>query len=492
MIKKIFKKITKLPVKVYNKFTTNNFKKPVGVKILNDEYFLLEDKIYLASADQFEGLKGIVEGPNVMQCKNFYSVIGGLGGLNILARLEQLDSIVFFDLNPYMAKICELIFEVIKNCETRDEFISLIYLRDFSSKKYFVTNQHEYYSKPVDQALLNKLKSKIKKDLFDLYMKAYYPYILDPMVQKYDGISLHCTTLRVFHEAPRNGVMTYPFLTREEMAANKMVSVNSFFFGKGWLKNEERFIKVKNHLKNKNLSIITRSIYELEFKPFSGLYASNVFNGDEKGYPETVYKFEWMLMYGKKSNYLELEYKLPGSRLIKISKVYGEGESDTHKSCCELLNDHFDLENERFLEVIYPHVSEGMVFGFRFYKGYTPINVEEFVNLKTPGGKMPKIIGIHMLMGNHCDTAIWKKAVLKAFEFGEKIFIFEHRRNCTDWPEWDVEADWIMPEIEIDRFLLELSDGWKKYGAANKYGEADDIRNICWIIKKRSEAASDK
>ncbi len=486
MIRKIIKKITKIPGKVYNKFLKKSFEKPAGVKMLNDEYFLSEDKIYLASADQFEGIKRVVEGSAVLQCKNFYSVIGGLGGLNILARLDRLDSIVFFDLNPYMPKICELMFKIIENCETRDEFISLIYLRDFSSKKYFVTNQHEYYSLPVEQGILKKLNKILNKDLFELYMRVYYPYILNPVIDNYDGVSLHCTILKIFHEAPCDGVMTYPFFTREDLKAGGMSCVNSFFFGKGWLKNEERFNSVKNHLKNPNLSIITRSIYDLDFKPFSGLYASNVFDGNEKGYAETVYKFEWMLMYSRESRYLKLEYKLPGPRLIEVSKVYGDGDGNTHKTCCELLDAHFDLNGERFLEVIYPHISEGMIFGFRFYKGYTPINVEEFINLKNTDKQWPKIIGIHMLMGNNCEIDIWKRAVLKAFEFGEKIFIFEHRKDCTDWPEWDVEADWIMPEIEIDRFLLSVSDNWKKYGVANRYGEADDIRNICWMLERKS------
>jgi hypothetical protein len=447
-------------------------------------YFIGQDKIYLASADQFAGMREIVEADNILPCSFFYSVIGGLGGLNVLARLDGLEEVTLFDINPFAIETCRLVLEIIKNAENRDSFISMIYARNFDSARFSCENQDSFYALKLEQNRLERLKQSLPEELYECYMRVYFPYIQNPTQDKYDGASRHCTRLTVFHEAPIDGVMSYPFIAREKLMRRHITSVNSFFFGKGWLANEERYQRVRKYILMNRVKIQTRSIFELGFKPHSGLYASNLLDGREKNFSELIYKFSWVLWYSKKTHYLKLEYLIPGNRLIPFDKIYGKAVKNPHQSCCDLLNDHFNLNKDAFIEVIQPHIQEGMNYGFRFYAGQFPISVEDFLNKDLSETKIPNIIGIHILMGGGCLPDIWKKVVIKAVKSGKTIFLFEHRKECKDWPEQDVNDANILPEAEIDKFLLSLGDKWHKYGAANKWGDILDIRNICYLIRR--------
>jgi hypothetical protein len=469
--------------KQYIKRTIKNFL----YKISNNptDYFKDPHKVYLASADQFAGMASIYERESLLQCKHFYSVIGGLGGLNILSRMQYLESITFFDINPFSIKICELLFRIIKSSNSRDEFISLVYARCFDSKKFSIENQAIFYNLPLDANILSRLENILGKDLYEIYTSVYIPYISSPPTDLYTGFSIHCTRLTIFHEAKLNDIMVYPFEKRESMRKKRLSSVNSFFFGKGWLKSEESFIAVKNHLISSRVTIINQSIFDLNPQPHSGLYASNVFEGSEEKFDSLISRFSWTLWYSRQTEYLKLEYIYPSDRVIPITKVYGRGCRNVHKTCCYLLNDTVQLESKKFLEVIHPHATEGMNYGFRFYQGQCPISVDQFLKSDFLIDQLSfiEIIGIHILLGGGCPVQKWKDVVLKAVSSQKPVFLFEHRKNCSDWPEDDVDLSNILPEKEIDNFLLSISRRWQKYGTANSKGNIKDIRNICWVLK---------
>jgi hypothetical protein len=446
-------------------------------------YFQAADKVYLASADQFKGMEKLVESQEILQCEHFYSVIGGLGGLNILSRLNAPKTIHFFDINPHTINICHLIIKVILISDKRDDFITNMYGRVFDSNKYSFANQEEYYSLPVEADLLETLRQKVGEEDYKTYEKFYLPYIEDPMKDVYDGESIHCTRMPIFHEARANEVMTHPFIGRSELKAKGITSINSFFFGKGWLKNEERFIQVKKNLIDSKVVVSAASIFNLNPPRNSGLYASNVLDGDEKQFEELIKNFTWTLWYSRRSRYLQLEYMLHEERLLPFQQVYGKGIKDTHRSCCQLLDEQFDLNKQDFLEIIEPHITEGINYGFRFYSGQQTISVSEFIEKYFDDSSLPEIIGIHILMGGGCPIDTWKQVVTKALSYKRDVFIFEHRKECRDWPEWDVNPDDILPEKDIDKFLLSLTGSWRKFGTANKKGNSKDIRNICWILR---------
>ncbi|MEO0683546.1 MAG: hypothetical protein AAFY76_00515, partial [Cyanobacteria bacterium J06649_11] len=258
---------------------------------------------------------------------------------------------------------------------------------------------------------------------------------------------------------------------------------NSFFFGKGWLKNEDSFRKVKENLFNADVSIQTESIFRVSPRESSGLYASNVLEGTERNFRQITQKFLWSLWYSRRSNYLQLEYVDPKHRYIPFKKVYGKNVADSHRSCCQLIDNTLNLGQQKFLEIIEPHITEEMNYGFRFYDGQIPINVNNFLQQPISQNENYNFIGIHILMGSGCPINRWKTVARKALSSNKTVFIFEHRKDCSDWPEWDVNPKDILPEKEIDEFLLSLTNNWVKFGTANRKGSISDVRNICWIRK---------
>ena len=338
------------------------------------DYFTKPDKVYLASADQFKGMEPIVEGEGVLQCRHFYSVVGGMGGLNILARLKNLDTITFFDINPHAVEIGRLVVELIKHAPDRDTFVSLIYGRLFDGVAYDVATQDQYYALPIEPEWTERVLTAVGPDLFKLYQEAYSPYIENPLVDQYEGISVHCTRLPLYHDAPIDGVMTHPFVERSALKEHRVTSVNSFFYGKGWLKDEARYQRVRQHLLSCEVSFAADSLEALNPPMHSGLYTSNILGAEPSAESyaairAVVEKFMWMLWYSHATNYLEMEYAFPPERLIPLERVYGAGIRDTHHTCEMVLDDCFDLNAKPFLEVIQPHATYGMEFGFRFYDG---------------------------------------------------------------------------------------------------------------------------
>ena len=192
----------------------------------------------------------------------------------------------------------------------------------------------------------------------------------------------------------------------------------------------------------------------------------------------------WTLWYSRPTNHTQLEYLFPKKRLIPMMKRYGASIKNPHQSCCNVLDDHFNLNKQPFLEIIQPHVTEGMNYGFRFYEGQHPVSVQDFLSDDFISHDPWEIIGIHILMGGGCPVDIWKQVAIKAIKLGKTVFICEHRKECTDWPEWDVNPNTILGEKDIDEFLLSLDGGWHKYGAANKRGKIKNIRNIFWILRR--------
>ena len=63
------------------------------------------EHVYLASADNYLGFQLFFEKHKVRQCEHYYTVVGGLGGLNLLPHLNELKSITFFDDVPFVITV---------------------------------------------------------------------------------------------------------------------------------------------------------------------------------------------------------------------------------------------------------------------------------------------------------------------------------------------------------------------------------------------------
>ena len=61
----------------------------------NAKYYKGIDKVYLASADQFKGMEKIIEQKNFPKCENFFTVIGGMGGIKRPFQIEEFKKCYF-------------------------------------------------------------------------------------------------------------------------------------------------------------------------------------------------------------------------------------------------------------------------------------------------------------------------------------------------------------------------------------------------------------
>lgn len=459
--------------------------------------------VYLASADQFEGLAQVLAEP-IPSVERYYSVIGGMGGLNILSRIEAPREIVFFDINKYTIDIAKIHVALIAESQDRFDFISLYFQRSFTSR-YTPQNINDYLGVPVEPAYRSRVLAALGEDLFSTYEYYYLPFINSSDSEKavYGSRTHHCTSLRIFHYAPIGGVMTWPFASPEKLEAHKATSTNSFFFGRGWLGDDESFLRVKTTLATAKVSFVACGIDNLKLDLNCGVYASNIPYGDEPYLSDLINSARWMIWYSKESQWLRAQLVSqhettppapPNSPSTDNTQrppliLAGEGIRDTHKSCCEGMRRFFDPDQIVFLEIIEPPDESGHNYGFRFFAGQIPITVGEFLKEDEACLAEYPIIVFHILLG--CGTSIqaWKACLEKALAICGYVLVVEHRQACTDWPEPDVDPDTLLPEERIEEILQTTGLLRGKCHVANKSGSLGDPRNIIWALNRESSVA---
>jgi hypothetical protein len=412
-----------------------------------------------------------------------------MGGLNVLARLDGLESLTFFDINPDAARVCHIYLDLIRGARGRDDFVSLLYGRTFDSARFGPHNVRDYYALPPDPALQRRARELLGAERFADYRRIYAPYLRDPSRDTYDGVTLHATRMPLFHDAPADAVMTYPFYGRLEMKLRRLSSVNSLFMGKGWLAGDERFARVQHHLALPT-RIVIAPLHELQPPPDAGLYASNVVDRDYPGLRPALARFAWTIAYSPLSGYRHADYIPAERRELPLRAVYGAGVPDPHRSCCLLLEAELDLASAEFMEVVQPHPEHGMKTGFRFYAGQRAIAVDEFL-ARDEAAPVPAILGIHILLGAGVPLARWRQTVARAVRLvaagrARALFVLEHHKASLDWPEDDVDYANLADEAALDRELLQLHPRWDKVGAASITGDATNVRNLCWILRRPS------
>jgi len=441
--------------------------------------------VYLASADQWLGFEAFFKKNHLMQCDVFYCAIGGLGGLNLLPYLDRVEKIVFYDVNIYAARIADLQFQLIRYCSSVDEYISLIYQRPFDSSKYNFDNQGDFLQLPVNAKYNQKLREILTPQAYETYRYFYFPYILKLPSLLYDGPTIHCTHLLPFFESNKltDSVVSGPF-------SNSSVNVNTFYVGKGWLSSDETFLAVRSHLSNSKLEVLIGDIAKV--RPAGkcpGIYTTNIYSTHPEfdGYKRFIHLFRWMIGYDDNTDY-EVQYYVNDKTegMVEYNKLIGAGNGNPHATCCQAIDNLLDLHNNQFLEVIEPHPTEGMNYGFQYYRGQKRISVKDYLKTTVTG---EQIIAVHILLGSGVSHQVWKNVCRKAVrESNHYVLIFDHRKECTDWPEWDVHTDNLLPHKKLDQFIYSLDHRWEKYGMPNVKGDINDIRNIMYFLEKSGQS----
>ncbi|MCD6304786.1 MAG: CapA family protein [Deltaproteobacteria bacterium] len=443
------------------------------------------DLVYLASADQWLGMEPFFKKNDLMQCDVFYSVIGGLGGLNFLPHLRQLQKIVFYDVNAYAARIVDLQLQLIASSETIDEYISLVYQRPFDRHRFTFENQLQYLSAPIDPGLSQKLTRSLSAEAMATYRYFYHPYIKYLPNPLFKGPTIHCTHLLPFFESNKiTDPLVHPF-------NNCQPNINTFYVGKGWLKNDQIFSLVRRRLTDCAVEVRIGDIAQIIPEgSFPGIYTTNIYNTDKNsdfcGYLGFIGRFKWMVGYDDFTDF-QVHYYVDESKegMVPYEAVVGANNRDPHANCCAAIDRLIDLNSHPFLEIIEPHPTEGMNYGFRLYRGQQRISVADYLNKDCRGAQ---IIVLHILLGAGVDHRRWRRICEKAVsESARFVLLFEHRRECTDWPEWDVHSDNLLSHRDIDRYLYSLDYRWRKFGTPNLQGDVRDIRNLFYFLDKKQK-----
>ncbi len=438
--------------------------------------------VYLASADQWLGFEAFFRKNDLMQCDVFYSVIGGLGGLNLLARLKPLKKIVFYDANIYAARILDLQLQLIRHCSSVEQYISLIYQRPFDRSKYTFDNQADYLRLPLEERYAESLERVLTADAHSTYRHFYLPYIVRGHEPLHDGPTCCCTSLLPFFESAS---VTDPLVSG--LGAD-CVNINTFYVGKGWLGSDETFRVVRSHLLESETEVRIGDIAEIRPEgDFPGIYTTNIYDTRRRtGYTKFSHLFGWMIGYDDSANWEVCYYPTASAEgMVRYAKLIGAGNRNPHATCCEAIDGLLDLNANKFLEVIEPPPSEGMKYGFRFYAGQKPIKVQDYLSGDFTG---EKIIAVHILLGGGTPQEHWRKVCRKAVaEAEDHVLIFEHRKECGDWPQRGVYHDNLPTHSRLDQFIYSLDYRWKKYGIANVRGDIGDVRNILYYLDKSQE-----
>lgn len=451
-------------------------------EIREDVYRWSNPKLaYLASADQWLGFEAFFKKNDLMQCDVFYCTIGGLGGMNLLACLNHVKKIFFYDVNAYAALVFDMQIQLIKHCSSVNEYISLTYQRPFDCARYDFGNQKQFLQLPVEEKYAQELEKILTPQAYNTYNYYYLPYIMHLPLPLYDGPSTHCTHLVPFFESDD---LKAPLVSGP--LSNTNININTFYVGKGWLSNDKAFLAVRDRLLNSEVEVLIGDIGQI--KPegeFPGIYITNIYNtGKNNGYKKFAYMFRWVIGYDDNTDFGVKYYPRHNNPdvMVEYDRRIGAGNGNPHATCCQAIDNLLDLHGNQFLEVIEPHPKEGMNYGFRFYKGQKRISVEDY--LKTDINN-EEIIAVHILLGGGTSQELWRDVCRKAVRESKRfVMIFEHSKECTDWPQWDVHYDNLLSHEKLDQFIYSLDYRWKKYGMANVKGDVNDIRNILYFLEK--------
>lgn len=434
------------------------------------------EHVYLASADNYLGFQLFFEKHKVRQCEHYYTVVGGLGGLNLLPHLNELKSITFFDVNTYTFDVLDLQRNLIEISDSLDNYVSYFFCRNF---QIAIHPDNRFLTQPFSEELYEELRQKLSPKNFETFTYFYIPYLRN-VLNSIEGPSYHCSRLLPYFEPEYlTTQMTHAIFKRDPR------SINSLFVGKGWLQNNETFLAVKTRLEKVPIFYEKKIAEQIDYKEHAGVYGSNVWNTDPSemysGYKSFIRLVDWLIAYDDykwTKDYLQVQYYRSNPK--RISERFGQGNGNPHATCCMALDSIASLHTDPFLEVIEPHPTEGMNYGFRFYRGQKRISVEDY--LKTPCEE--NIIIIHILLGAGVPISKWYKILQKAKSESKRLIIVEHRRECTDFrvKEWDVHTENIPEESILDEYIYSISCRFTKLGCANLKGDASDARNLIYYL----------
>ena len=242
----------------------NHFCRPV---VPQDSIYQGERYIYTAHADPpFDNaMRSRVQRFAALQEEYVYiSVIGGMSGIDLLATDGFNPSEIFlFDANPWMTDFCRMVLEIIEKSKNRLEYVSRMFQRN-------VTSPELRYG-DIEPPDLGRSARVIENTLRVLtpQSRCVYRWLAR-------GRSSVCEKVLLLHDptvGPSLNPHTVNIKTRKKNEC-------SFYFGHGWLRNEETFNAVKTKLRGRT-SVVGFDAFQQSVSDITNktpiVYTSNVF-----------------------------------------------------------------------------------------------------------------------------------------------------------------------------------------------------------------------
>ena len=109
-------------------------------------YSKLQDVIYGSSDVLF--FKEVLQFYKNQKVNKLVSVTGGMSFLNLITLINP-DKIILFDVNPYVLKYCKLIFRIILDSKTKEDFLNLL-----KNGNYQIKDEDELHMKEILKYIL--------------------------------------------------------------------------------------------------------------------------------------------------------------------------------------------------------------------------------------------------------------------------------------------------------------------------------------------------
>lgn len=378
-----------------------------------NELFQRPQDLYLASADKIsliiervDQLRYFFSNPNI---DNYYSVIGGLSGLNHLIVIKP-KNITFFDINQDAIPYCKFIIELIKSCSSPKDFIESFFLRRMD-EPLNEDNQDDYLLKPIDYSILESTLESLSEESKQVYNQAVLPLVKKEKPSEPRNCMRVVPCWNPHHRVPVGGGES----TGYDESGKRVPNTNTFFYGYGWLYNEDNYNKVKSCLINSSIEI--KVINFLEHKSNikdEEQFVYHISNIDDWFPSETSKSLVGIMDSCKNKN---------GSFGIttSLNHIYIMSK-DSHEYAYDSI--------KKYVTFPTTEITHKKPWGFHEFEREN-LEVNEFLSSDSNDKKECCII--HILVGEGISKQVFRQTLSKCLSEFSRIIIMEHNSQSFDW-----------------------------------------------------------
>jgi len=430
----------------------------------NPRLFQRPQDLYLASADKISSIVERVQQLSYFfkepSIDKYYSVIGGLSGLNHLLVIDPKE-IVFFDINEDAIPYCNFIIELVKGCESHTDFIESYFLRKVEGSLN-ENNQEDYLSKPIDEQRLETTLSKLSEESQNVYKQAVLPLVKGEAPLEASNCMRVVPCWNPHHRVPVGGGEA----TGCDESGKRVPNTNTFFYGYGWLHNKENYNKVKENLASSavQVKVINLLDCDLSFEDEEQLviHISNI----DDWFPQETASSLTKIMESCRSKNGSFGIATSLNHIYIMSK-------DPHSYAYDSVKKHVSMP--------LVEVTHKKPWGFHEFER-TNVTIDDFLK-QDPTTRKGSCI-LHILAGEGIEKEKVSQALEKSIKEFPSVIVMEHNSDSLDWPTSNDFYSKEELEEQIERTIKESKENStiKKFEFVR--GEKCQQRNMIFVINR--------